>query len=345
MIGKDLNGSYFVQIKVKDPMTGKWHTKKKRGFKLKRDAKAAEAEMISNGTTGIKAPFKAVAKSAFKANNQRASTYRSNMYRLSYFSKYSGMPIDSITKEMLVTWRSWLETVDLSVSTKNRVLKSVKQVFRYAERVYDLKNPSTILNPFKTPKSEKSEMSVWTPEEFQTFLSAIDGSDFVYSAFFTFLYWTGCRVSEARAVCWDDIDGNTVHIWRSVPADGNAFGGLKTDSSERSIRIDGKTLKAIKELPKTGCIVFGGDYPLPYTEIRNVFMKAVSVSGVKPIRIHDLRHSHATLLINSGVNIVAVSRRLGHSNINTTLSTYTHLLQKSDDVLIETIERQRGMEP
>ena len=66
-------------------------------------------------------------------------------------------------------------------------------------------------------------------------------------------------------------------------------------------------------------------------------LDAIKKSGVKRIRIHDLRHSHATILINSGVNIVAVSKMLGHSNINQTLKTYTHLLESTNDELVDRI--------
>ena len=59
---------------------------------------------------------------------------------------------------------------------------------------------------------------------------------------------------------------------------------------------------------------------------------------LKKIRIHDLRHSHATILINNGVNIVAVSKRLGHSDINMTLKVYTHLLEKNADELVDKLE-------
>ncbi|MBQ1324985.1 MAG: tyrosine-type recombinase/integrase, partial [Solobacterium sp.] len=67
------------------------------------------------------------------------------------------------------------------------------------------------------------------------------------------------------------------------------------------------------------------------------FNKAIAKAGVRKIRIHDLRHSHASLLINNGVNIVAVSKRLGHSNIEQTLQTYTHLLEKTDSQMLEII--------
>ena len=59
---------------------------------------------------------------------------------------------------------------------------------------------------------------------------------------------------------------------------------------------------------------------------------------IKKIRIHDLRHSHASYLISKNVNIVAVSRRLGHTSIQTTLDTYTHLLKESNDKLLEVLE-------
>ena len=67
------------------------------------------------------------------------------------------------------------------------------------------------------------------------------------------------------------------------------------------------------------------------------FKKAIKASGVKNIRLHDLRHSHATILINNGINIVAVSKRLGHADIETTLKTYTHLLSDTNKELIDKI--------
>ena len=84
-----------------------------------------------------------------------------------------------------------------------------------------------------------------------------------------------------------------------------------------------------------GYFLFGGDTSLPITSIDREFKQGIKLSGVKPIRLHDLRHSHATNLINNGANIVAVSKRLGHSSPNITLAIYTHLLKKSEDELIE----------
>lgn len=77
--------------------------------------------------------------------------------------------------------------------------------------------------------------------------------------------------------------------------------------------------------------MFGITRPYPETSVSRKKNLAIKKSGVKKIRIHDFRHSHATLLINQGMNIVAVSKRLGHSDVNITLKIYTHLLEENNE--------------
>ena len=85
--------------------------------------------------------------------------------------------------------------------------------------------------------------------------------------------------------------------------------------------------------------IFGGEKPLSRTSIERVKNAAVKMSGVKKIRLHYFRHSHASILIGEGVDIVAVSKRLGHSNVGMTLKVYTHLLDKNDDKLVDFVEK------
>lgn len=132
--------------------------------------------------------------------------------------------------------------------------------------------------------------------------------------------------------------GNRVRIWRSIKHYKNGFLPLKSDSSERTITLDDVTLEYLKPfIAKAKPFVFGETRSLPITSVQKVFEQAIKDSGVPRIRIHDLRHSHATMLINNGVNIVAVSRRLGHSDINITLKVYSHLLRKTEDEMVTTI--------
>ncbi len=254
---------------------------------------------------------------------------------------YKDDPIENITRDDLILWRSSLKDKGLSNRTMNRGIQYVKSVFRFMSTVYSVPDPGVVLKTFKLTKEDKKEMDVWTPEEFERFISHVSMP--VYKAYFTFLYWTGCRRSEAMAVCKDDINDGYVHIHRSIKHFNNGFLPLKTDSSERTIKIDSKTLELMKPyIEAADPFVFGTTRSLPITNIQRIFRNAVKESEVKPIRIHDLRHSHATFLINSEVNIVAVSKRLGHSSINQTLKTYTHLLDKTNDEMMDVIENERS---
>ena len=91
-------------------------------------------------------------------------------------------------------------------------------------------------------------------------------------------------------------------------------------------------LKPLKQNEKW---LFGDYRPISRDRVDYAFKYGITRSGVKKIRIHDLRHSHATYLINKGANIVAVSKRLGHKSINTTLSTYAHLMEDAENQIVE----------
>ena len=91
--------------------------------------------------------------------------------------------------------------------------------------------------------------------------------------------------------------------------------------------------------------VFGGDSAIGITTIDREFKKAIKESGVDPIRIHDLRHSHASYLLNNGANILAVSKRLGHATVTQTLETYAHLMQDTEEKMIEIIENKSNLSP
>ena len=167
---------------------------------------------------------------------------------------------------------------------------------------------------------------------------------------FIILYFTGLRLGEALALTWNDFDGKTLNISKSI--------SRKTDKGKyivkqpknifsiRNISLGNNIANLLSEyLSKEEKIcgfrkewfIFGRLEPLPQTTIDKVKESAINSAKVRRIRIHDFRHSHASNLIASGVNIVAVSRRLGHADINMTLKIYTHLLKQNEDELISQI--------
>lgn len=330
-------GTWYAKVSQKDPVSGKYKQILKRGFATKRAATQWEAEFKASKAGKSSVTFDEMLKQYLAANDSSdtAVTMKTNWIQ-NHFPMYLAR-IEDISRADLINWRNELKESSLATRTMNRGIQYVKAVFAFAEQIYGIQNPAVVLKTFKLTKEDKEEMDTWTPEEFQQFLKYVNFP--LYAAFFTFLYWTGCRRGEAMAICRQDITGNRVHIHRAIKHYKNGFMPLKTDSSERTITIDSKTLETIKPFIKhADPFVFGGERSLPISQIQRIFTKAIADSGVKPIRIHDLRHSHATWLINQGVNIVAVSKRLGHASINQTLKTYTHLLQKTNDEMIDTIE-------
>lgn len=334
--------TYYVQIDTKDPTTGKRKQVTKRGFKLKREAKEWEADYLKAKELPTLATFKEIV-SLWESSND-ASTGTIIKHREHFENRFSDLyklPIEEITRPVLVRWRDSLSKTNYSTVTKNRTISYVKSVFRFANQVYSISDSSVILKPFKKTNEElMHEMSVWTPEEFNQFIKCVDNR--LYQLFFETLFWTGMRRGEAIALQKSDFKDGWINIHYSQRTATEGLKPTKTKAS-RKIQVDEeleKELNRLKEFP--GEYMFGGEYPLSPSMIDSIFKKGIKESKVKPIRLHDLRHSHATWLINNGVNIVAVSKRLGHASIEQTLKTYTHLLKSSEDELLAKINEYKS---
>lgn len=334
-------GTYFVRIVGKDAVTGARYEHKKRGFKTKREAKEYEAQYLLNAPASSEFTFSNMHRLYLSSID--ATETNKNM-QLQWCAKYFSLnnsPIDRVTRADVLKWRELLQGEQLATRTKNRGIRYVKAVFNFADKVYGIPDVTVILKPFKLTAEDKEEANVWTVEEFNTFLECVPARE--YKLFFDFLFWTGCRRGEALALQYTDIKKDRVSITKAIKHYKNGFMPLKTDGSKRTIRLDSALLSRLQpniaDCNKDKPFLFGGATSLSISQVQRYFAKGIEDAGVKPIRIHDLRHSHATLLINSGVNIVAVSKRLGHSSINQTLKTYTHLLKNTDDELINTLEK------
>ena len=336
-------GTYYVSFSQKDILTGKFQHVTKRGFLTKQEAKQWERENYGKVRIVNKSrSFYDVSKQWEKAC--QASLQVQQKHKEHYekrFSEFQDRAIESITKADLIQWRSNLAETDYSTTTKNATISYVKSVFKFANEMYGTPNHAASLKRLKKTDDEvMKEMEVWTPEEFRRFLSMVDLP--VYKLFFEFLFWTGCRRGEAMALQKNEVADGFATIRYSQRT---RKGGRKPTKTKqvRKIQLDSKLWEHIKPLlDEEGPYLFGGNECLCASPIETKFKKAVEESGVKKIRIHDLRHSHATWLINNGVNIVAVSKRLGHATIEQTLKTYTHLLTQTDSEMMSKINEFRS---
>ena len=303
--------------------------KKKRGFANKKDAQDWEASQRTTEQIESKTVMELLMEMCMSMDTTPYSTNMKQRWLENHFP-YVSEPIDRITRQQLIDWRNGLRMAINAPRTMNQGISYIKSIFAYANKIYGFPNTAAVLRPYKV---EQQEMPTWTPEQFAQFQEKCDPE---FLPLFTFLYWTGCRRGEALALCKDDIDGNKAKITKAIKHYKNGFLPLKNPHSRRTITIDDKTLSLL-DLDSAEPFIFGGRKSMSISSVQRQFTKATKDAGLPPIRIHDLRHSHATVLINHGANIVAISRRLGHSTINQTLRTYSHLMQKSDDEMMDII--------
>ena len=335
-------GTWYVSYTFKDLPTGTTKHKTKRGFKTAKAAKQWERENYSETEIRPNKTFEELVPE-WEQNNQPGKDCKRHYdehlkFRTVALNK---LQIDKISVQALISWRNELSLTEYSTKTKNDTITFVKSVLTYGSNVYDIPNKSFALKRVKKTTDEiMSEMSVWTPDEFKQFLKAVD--DPRYALYFEFLFWTGCRRGEGIALQKSNVQGNSVYICASQRTKEEGLKPTKTKQN-RWVEIDdilAAKLERAKDISDSSYMFTNArGNSLSPNAIDNAFKKAIKKSGVKQIRIHDLRHSHASWLIGNGMNIVAVSKRLGHASIEQTLQTYTHLIKQSDKEMMQFINQ------
>lgn len=180
-------------------------------------------------------------------------------------------------------------------------------------------------------KGKAEEMKFWTQEEFEIFIEFVKDKPISYYAFLT-LYWTGIRLGELLALSLADFDAEekTLSITKSYQRINgkDVITEPKTAKGKRVITLPDFLVLELEEYIKRLYGMMPDDrlFSITKSYLEREMMRGVELSGVKKIRLHDLRHSHASLLISKlGAQPNLVAARLGHEKIQTTLSTYSHL--------------------
>ena len=211
-------------------------------------------------------------------------------------------------------------------------------------------NPANnVVLPRNTQKDKKAKVKHFNNDELKQFLTYLDSLDNTkYKNYYDitlckFLLATGCRINEALALSWSDIDldNSVVHITKTLNCE-MELNSPKSKSGYRDIDIDQQTATMMKryqrkqtqeawKLGRTETVVFSDfihDYPsnrLLHNRLRTHFKRA----GVNNIGFHGFRHTHASLLLNSGIPYKELQHRLGHSTLSMTMDTYSHLSKEN----------------
>lgn len=273
-----------------------------------------------------------------------------NKHITPYFENLDVSKIDNMT---YLGWTNQIKKKNYSNRYNENIYFALKKFFDYLEKMYDIKNVPKKYGKFINTKVEIKKINFWSLSEFKQFINVV--KDPILHCFFNLLFFTGLRKGEALALRFNDLIDNKLRINKSITKD--CFNGKrleltpKTKNSNREILIDlilkNEILK-LKEYYSTrfenfndNFYIFGGSSSLAPTTIerkKNIYCK---IAGVKQIRIHDFRHSHATLLYSNKVNIKYIQQRLGHSDISTTLNTYVHLENEYEKKVIRTLFLQK----
>lgn len=348
-VKKDGSSWYYVFYLEKDA-NGKRRQKKKRGFKTKKEAQQALTEAINavNKGTYIEPSnilYKDYLEEWFSTKKNSVGIQTVNVYK--HYLKSRIIPIlGSTTLSRLTTIQiqSFINSLSedgLSSSTVKKVLEIIRNSLEHAVD-FELVSKN-VAAKVKLPKTNKKEMTVWNEEEINQFLK-IAKEDRYYIVFHLALT-TGMRQGEILGLRWKDFDleKGQINIKQTLSQDGKTImSGAKTQSSIRTIHLSESTINTLnsrkiivsKEKLSLGPIYQDFDLvacthhgtPLNPSNVRRTFARLINLSNVPKIRFHDLRHTHATLLLSRGINVKIISERLGHSNIKVTLDTYSHVL-------------------
>ena len=343
---------WYCKFYYKD-WQGNHKQKKKSGFERKKDALEWERSFLDKLAGSPDMAFSDMVELYLKDKelHTKLKTYKTKKHRITawilpYFSEQA---VNDITAADIREWQGTLKNAigatgePLSPGYMQNLVTEISGIFNFAVRFYGLPtNPCKIAGNLVGKK--RKSIDFWTKKEFDRFISTFDNSDPYYIAFLT-LYYTGMRIGELQALTFTDLDlkSGIIHITKTYSViDGKTvITPPKTTKSVRDILIPAFLCEILEDYKKRYY------KPLPETRVfqmsrqpyREQMKQHCALAGVKRIRLHDLRHSHASLLIELGFSALLVSERLGHESVSTTLDIYSHLFPSKQSQMIERLDK------
>lgn len=360
----------------KDEATGKWmyygsyklngKTKqyKKRGFEKKKDAIKAEILFKEN----LKEPNATI-------------TFKELSYQYQVYSEKRIKESSYLTqKAILKYWEDELGECEVKKLTSNNIEKFINKlmqsmsfnsvlnyytkfraVLNYAVRQgYIQVSPCDNIDLKKDPNEKKKDMMYWTVEQFNKFIA--NENKPVYHLLFMNQFYMGMRIGETLALQWKDIDltNNTINIQKTWADMLRKATTPKTNNSYRLITMPqflSDEYKAFKENMNANDndYIFGMTVPFYRSSVRRELNETIKKTNIKLprneqipiIRIHDLRHSCASYMINNMVtdgivnfSVYDIAKRLG-DNLDTVLSVYAHWLPQADKGIVQFMEKDK----
>lgn len=365
-------GSWYFDIRYRDSL-GKVRSIKRRGFDTEQKAKNAEKKMLrSMSIDDLPKSSRTLHDIGMeyidnKRHDINPNTYRQYVQKLEYF--IPDVKISSVTPRVALNWRNSLGDITTPIKqikggttggkpyatrTKNDIIKQYRSIFRYAiEHDYIQRDPTLSLELYKKEYEDYFKYGVVNAKDFFSKWNNLPETTWTnmhFKLITLVAFSSGARRGELKGLYFKDYNGSSINIYKTVSGkrkgDRNKLEKTKTPTSIREISLDSFTNKKLDEYI-TLCkdkgkynpdyFLFGFENSLAVNTIQDAFRRMDL-----GIRFHDLRHSHATILLEDNVPINVVSKRLGHADVNTTLRTYAHVLEKESELTLDSIEKSIG---
>ena len=362
---KDGKKYYMLQVFLgKDEVTGKKKYTTRRGFKTRKEALLCEAkiktEIANNGLLNTDVTtFKEIYELWYEGYQHTIK--ESTLVVNSYVFKLLLKKLETLQLRKITLPYCQKIINDYSKEFSLSTLKKIK-IYGVMILEYAVKMKVIYSNPMKDVLLPKKKVDVnsndadlyYTKDELNHFLKLVDSTnDIKLSAMFRVLAYTGIRKGELQALNWDDIDfnNNTININKTLSINSEYKITVQTPKSKSSIRkisIDEQTKLILKRWKAKQRELFFSvgtrvkkHQPCFTEEVTNSYLylnfmndklrKICKKHKFKEIKIHGFRHTHCSLLFESGFTIQEVQDRLGHSDLKTTMSVYAHVTEKQRD--------------
>ena len=346
-------GKWRVVYRYTD-WTGETHQSSKRGFPTKREAQMWERELLLKKEAKLDMTFESFYEIYVEdmQNRIRDNTWgtKTNIARTKILPYFGKRKIGEIEPRDIIAWQNELLAIRqpngklYSVSYLQKIHSQLSAIFNHAVNFYHLpSNPAQKAG--NMGKEEHREMLFWTKEEYLKFADVMMDKPVSYYAF-EILYWCGLRMGELLALTPADFnfETHTLRINKSYQRlhREDVITPPKTLKSNRTIKMSQflcdemqDYLKMLYE-PKEDERIF----TISKSYLHHEMNRGSKISGVKRIRVHDLRHSHVSLLINMGFTVLAIADRMGHESIDITYR-YAHLFPSEQTQMAEQLDIER----
>lgn len=346
-------GTWTVYIRYKD-WKGEKQIHFKRGFPTKREALEYEREFLLKKSKDVTMAFPKFVeiymddiKPRIKLNTYLTKKHIIETKILPFFKNKS---LSEITATDVIQWQNELlnrrdeNDRPYSQTYLRTVQNQLNAIFNHAQRYYDLKdNPA--VKAGKMGKAKAKEMLFWTKDEYLKFAEVMKEKPLSYYAF-EILYWTGIREGELLALEKGDFDleAQTLRINKSYQKL-RGEDHVTTPKTEKSNRVIELPEFLCSEMEDLFGMIYGCEdntrlFPFTKSYLHHEMNRGAAQSGVKRIRVHDIRHSHVAHLIELGFSPVEIAERMGHESISVTYN-YSHLYPSKQKMLAKRLNDDR----